>query len=173
MSFSWFSHKCINVLNYILSTSENFSPPPLFPQVLSPPCIKDPRVEYFRWPCWMLKRFIWKRLRLLVWHWLLCKIAKKMLVVGENLHFHSRVTTNRISSSTRYIWLSYSWWKNIYWKFSADSGCTYRVRIFRHIDFTKMNQFICNKFTTFTATTTSNRFDDTESIVHRWKPWLK
>ena len=57
-----------------------------------------------------------------------------------------------------------------YWKFSADSGCTYRVRIFRHIDFTKMNQFICNKFTTFTATTTSNRFDDTESIVHRCKP---
>ena len=36
--------------------------------------------------------------------------------------------------------------------------------------FTKMNQLICNKFTTFTATTTSNRFDDTESIVHRCKP---
>ena len=36
--------------------------------------------------------------------------------------------------------------------------------------FTKMNQFVCNKFTTFTATTTSNRFDDTESIVHRCKP---
>ena len=161
MSFSWFSHKCINVLNYTLSTSEN--PPPSFPQVLSPPCINDPRVEYFWWPCW-------KRLILLVWHWLSCKIAKKMLVVGENSKiyiFHSRVTTNRISSSTRYIWLSYSRWKNIYWKFSADSGCTYRVRIFRHIDFTKTNQFIRNKFTTFTATTTSNKFDDTESIVHR------
>ena len=110
----------------------------------------------------MLKRFIWKRLRLLVWHWLWCKIAKTVLVVGENSEiciFHSRVTTNRMCSSTRYIWLSYSRWKNIYWKFSADSGCTYWVRIFRHIDFTKMNQFICNKFTTFTATTTWNRFD--------------
>ena len=42
-----------------------------------------------------------------------------------------------------------------------------RIRIFRHTDFTKMNKFTCNKSTSFTATTASNRFDYTESIVHR------
>ena len=42
-----------------------------------------------------------------------------------------------------------------------------QIRIFRHTDFTEMNKFTCNKFTSFTATTASNRFDYTESIVHR------
>ena len=42
-----------------------------------------------------------------------------------------------------------------------------RIRICRHTDFTEMNKFTCNKFTSFTATTASNRFDYTESIVHR------
>ena len=44
---------------------------------------------------------------------------------------------------------------------------TDQIRIFRHTDFTKVNKFTCNKFTSFTATTAPNRFDYTESIVHR------
>ena len=59
MSVSWFSHKCINVLNYTLSTSEN--PPPPFPQVLSPPCIKDPRVELFQMTLLNAKKIYMKK----------------------------------------------------------------------------------------------------------------
>ena len=88
----------------------------------------------------------------------------------QNLHF-SQQGHNQQNVQLNKVYPTFlQQMRDIYWKFSADSGCTYRVRIFRHIDFTKMNQFVCNKFTTFTATTTSNRFDDTESIVHRWKP---
>ena len=63
MSFSWFSHKRINVLNYTKCSCllQKISLPPPFPQVLSPPCIKDPRVELFQMTLLNAKKIYMKK----------------------------------------------------------------------------------------------------------------